>query len=233
MWSGPRNISTAMMRAFENREDCAVIDEPLYAHYLVKTGIDHPVRDEVIASQPTDQREVIEALLGPIPGNKAIWYQKHMTHHLLPDVERGWMKSFVHCFLIRDPAEVLSSYAKARAEVTLEDLGFVQQAEIFDFVGGDAPVIDSKDVLADPRGMLEALCDALGIPFSERMLSWPSGPRDSDGVWAPHWYQNVWSSTGFAAPEIKPATYPSALQPIVDAAMPIYERLSRARLRPP
>jgi hypothetical protein len=230
MWSGPRNISTAVMRAFENRPDCAVIDEPLYAHYLEKTRVAHPGIEEVIASQPTDWREVIRHLLGPIPGGKPIWYQKHMTHHLLPEIDRAWMQHLAHCFLIRHPAEVLSSYARTRPDVTLEDLGFKEQAEIYDHLGGDALVIDSADLLAGPRAILTELCRALGIPFSEAMLSWPPGPRDTDGVWAVHWYQNVWASTGFQPREQKEPTYPRSLQPIVDAALPYYRRLHARRL---
>ena len=230
MWSGPRNISTAVMRAFENRDDCAVVDEPFYAHYLAKTGVDHPGIEEVVASQPTDWREVVAHLLGPIPGNRPIWYQKHMTHHLLPEIDRDWMRHLVHCFLIRHPAEVLSSYAKMRPNVTLEDLGFTQQTEIYDDLGGDALVIDSRDVVENPRAILGRLCAELGIPFSEKMLSWPAGPRDTDGVWARHWYQNVWSSTGFQPPSRRQREYPRSLQPIVDAALPAYERLHAARL---
>jgi hypothetical protein len=232
MWSGPRNISTAMMRAFENRDDCAVIDEPFYAHYLAKTGADHPAIEEVIASQPTDWRDVVAHLLGPIPGHKPIWYQKHMTHHLLPEIDREWMRDFVHCFLIRHPAEVLSSYAKTRPDVTLEDLGFTQQNEIYDYLGGGALVIDSRDVVENPRAILGRLCASLGIAFSEKMLSWPAGPRETDGVWARHWYQNVWSSTGFQPPPRREPDYPRSLQPIVDAALPAYERLYATRLTP-
>ncbi len=235
MWSGPRNISTAMMRAFENREDCAVVDEPLYGYYLATTGVDHPGREEVIASGPTDWRAVVRALVGPIPKGRAIWYQKHMTHHLLPEVERGWMDAMVHCFLIRSPAEVLSSYAKTRPNPTAEDLGFSQQAEIYDWVAARAQVpplvIESRDILEDPRRLLSALCAALQIPFSERMLSWPAGPRDSDGVWAKHWYDKVWASTGFQPPSPRALEIPARLQPIVDDAQPIYERLYAARLR--
>ena len=230
MWSGPRNISTAMMRAFENRDDCTVIDEPFYAHYLEQTRVDHPGIEEVIASQPTDWREVVKHLLGPIPAGRSIWYQKHMTHHLLPHIERDWMSKMVHCFLIRHPAEVLSSYARTRPNVTLDDLGFSQQAEIYDWLGEDALVIDSRDVLQDPRRILGGLCRALAIPFTERMLAWPAGPRDTDGVWAKHWYQNVWASTGFHPPDRHAPAYPGSLQPIVDAALPIYRRLHAARL---
>jgi hypothetical protein len=234
MWSGPRNLSTAMMRAFENREDCAVTDEPLYAFFLSRTKIDHPGFDEAVASQPTDWREVVATLVGPAPGAKPIWYQKHMTHHLLPEVERGWMDHLTHCFLLRHPAEVLSSYAKTRPNVTLDDLGFVQQTEIYEHVSartGPPIVVDSRDVLLDPRRMLSLLCAALEIPFTERMLSWPKGPGKTDGVWGVHWYRSVWSSTGFQPYEARPPSYPAELQPIVDASMPHFDALFARRLR--
>jgi hypothetical protein len=210
MWSGPRNLSTAMMRAFESRGDCAVTDEPLYAHYLARTGIQHPGAAEVMASQPTRWQDVVAELVGPVPGGKPIWYQKHMTHHLLPDIERGWMGQLTHCFLIRDPARVVASYARKREHPTLEDIGFEQQAEIFRYVtelqGRPPLVVSAEDVLADPRGTLTALCDRLGVAFSERMLSWAPGLRATDGVWATHWYDGVEGSTGFrplsAAPRL-------------------------------
>jgi hypothetical protein len=235
MWSGPRNISTAMMRAFENRPDCAVTDEPLYAHYLATTGIDHPGRAEVLSAQSQDWREVCATLVGPAPGGVKLWYQKHMTHHLLPNIERRWMKSLDHCFLIRSPAAVLSSYIKTRPEVTVDDLGFGQQAEIYDWLSrelGSPPlVLESSDVLRAPRGALQSLTDALDLPFLETMLTWPAGPRESDGVWAPHWYHAVESSTGFRPYEARQPEYPAEFQPIVDAATPHYRRLWEARLR--
>ncbi len=201
-WSGPRNISTAMMRAWENRADCAVSDEPLYAHYLQQTRLDHPGRDEVIAAGDTDWRRVVTALTtGPVPGGRAVWYQKHMTHHLLPGMDTGWVHGLTHVFLIRDPALVVASYVKSRATVVAEDIGLLQQARLFDEVsqrlGHAPPVIDAERFLRDPRRHLQRLCGRLGLPFTERMLSWPAGPRDSDGVWAPHWYAAVRASTGF------------------------------------
>src|SRR3569623_898231 len=174
MWSGPRNISTAMMRSFENRPDCAVVDEPFYAAYLARTGLDHPMRDEVLASQPTDWRAVAETLMTEEPA--PVFYQKHMTHHMLPGFELDWTASCANAFLIRDPAQVLVSYVKKRAEVNLDDIGVVRQRELFDReadrLGRAPPVVEGADVLADPRGTLSALCDALGIGFDAAMLAW-------------------------------------------------------------
>ncbi len=235
MWSGPRNISTAMMRAFEARGDCAVSDEPLYAHYLKHTELDHPMKDEVMASQPTKWQPVIQSLRSDSPEQKPIWYQKHMTHHLLPHIDREWMKEVRHCFLIRDPNEVLSSYSKSRENVTLDDLGFEAQAEIFDWVSGvvgEKPVgVDSNDILKAPAQMLEKLCGALDIPYSEKMLSWEPGMRESDGVWASHWYKNVMNSTGFAPYRERTPDYPEHLAPIAEAAQPFYEPLFAKRLQ--
>ena len=233
MWSGPRNISTAMMRAFENRPDCAVMDEPFYAAYLAETGLDHPMREAVLAAQPRDWREVAEALAadGPAP----VIYQKHMTHHMLPAFGLDWAGACVNAFLIRDPAQVLASYVKKRAEVSLDDIGIVRQRELFDReadrLGRAPPVLEGVDVLADPRGALTRLSDALGIPFREEMLSWPAGRRASDGVWAPAWYDAVERSTGFAAPERAPAApLTDDLLKIADQARPHYEALARWKL---
>ncbi|MGA9794504.1 MAG: hypothetical protein WBQ17_03110 [Rhizomicrobium sp.] len=234
MWSGPRNISTAMMRSFENREDAAVIDEPFYAAYLAATGLDHPLRDAVLASQPTDWRAVVKQLLGAVPGGRPIFYHKHMTHHMLPGFGRDWIGRCRNAFLIRAPQEVLASYAEKRGEVTLADLGFVQQRELFereaDRLGRAPPVIESKDVLRAPQAALTALCISLDIPFSQRMLAWPAGRRASDGVWAPAWYDAVERSTGFAASPTPPRTLNSVHQVLADAARPHYERLAAHRL---
>jgi hypothetical protein len=233
MWSGPRNISTAMMRSFESRPDCAVIDEPFYAAYLAQTGLVHPMRDEVLASQPQDWREVARGLAEDEPA--PVFYQKQMTHHMLRAFGLAWMDACVNAFLIRDPAAVLASYVKKRAEVTLEDIGVVRQRELFDReadrLGAAPPVVEGADVLADPRGTLGALCAATGIPFRDEMLSWPAGRRESDGVWAPAWYEAVERSTGFAAPE-REATPPLTddLRRIAGAARPHYEALARYRL---
>ena len=229
MWSGPRTVSTALMRAWENRPDTAVTDEPLYAFYLDRTGLDHPGRDAVIASQPTDWGVVLAALAdGPLPGGAAIGYAKHMTPHLLPEVDRAALAPFRHAHLIRDPRELLASYARVRAEPTLDDLGLRRQAEIFETFGG--PVVDSRDLLTAPEGTLRALCQALGVPFDDRMLAWPAGPRDSDGVWAPWWYDSVQSSTGFAAYRPPGAPLPARLEPLADRCLPYFDRLYQYRL---
>lgn len=237
MWSGPRNISTAMMRAWENREDCAVSDEPLYAHYLAHTGIDHPMRDEVIASGETDWRKAAAALAGPTPDGKPVWYQKHMSHHLLPHMDRQWIHGLANAFLIRDPAQVVHSYVKARADVCADDIGLPQEVHLFDEIaersGTAPPVIDADDFLRAPEAHLRALCTHFAIPFTARMLHWPTGPRASDGVWAPHWYAAVWRSTGFEAPREYGATLSDEAQRVVDACRPLYEHLHRHRLHVP
>ena len=228
MWSGPRTVSTALMRAWENRPDTVVTDEPLYSFYLSATGLDHPGRDEVIASQPEDWRVVLRELTtGPLPPGVTIYYQKHMTHHLLPAVDRSALAGLRHAFLIRDPRSLLASYARVRSAPTLADLGLRQQAEIFEEFGG--PVLDSADLLAAPEPALRALCAALGVPFSAAMMSWPSGPRASDGVWAPYWYDSVRRSTGFV-PVSGPVTPPDldpALEPLLAECMPYYEKLRK------
>ncbi len=235
MWSGPRNISTAMMRAWENRPDTTVVDEPFYACYLAAGGADHPMREEVLAAAATtDWNDVVASLLGPLGEGKRVHYQKHMTHHMLPQAPLDWIDRVANVFLIRHPREVVPSYARGRAGIpALEDLGYQRQAELFDRVaeltGTAPPVLDAADVLADPRRALSGLCATLGVPFDERMLSWPAGPRASDGVWARHWYAAVWQSTGFAPPR-PPVEPPAALMPVIEAALPWYERLAPYRL---
>ncbi len=235
MWSGPRNISTAMMRSFENRPDTAVVDEPFYAAYLAATGLDHPMRDEVLASQSQDWDAVAASLTGAAPGDAAIFYQKHMTHHMLPGVSLDWAGECRNAFLIREPEAVLASYTVKREAVTLADIGFERQRELFereaDRLGRAPPVVEGRDVLTDPRRMLAALCAALAIPFSEAMLAWPPGRRDSDGVWAPAWYDAVETSTGFGPPREAVAVLREDLKPIAEAARPHYERLAAFKLQ--
>ena len=234
MWSGPRNISTAMMRAWENRSDTAVVDEPLYAHYLNATGIDHPMREAVIASQPRDWRDVVARITGPAPGGKAIWYQKHMTHHMIPAVGRDWFTAVRHAFLIRNPREMLASYAAKRETVTPADLGADLEAELYDEVvartGREPPVVDAADVLRDPRALLSKLCAALDVPFDEAMLAWPMGRRDTDGVWGAHWYGSVEASTGFLPHAPRAIELPADLEAIAEACRPHYRRLWEKRL---
>lgn len=236
MWSGPRNISTAMMRAWENREDTAVVDEPFYAYYLKHTGVDHPGREEVMASQPTDWQRVVKELTGPVPDHKPVWYQKHMTQHLLPLVPLDWLEGLNNCFLIRRPEEVVASFTIQRPDAAPWELGFQQQWRIFEHVaehlGSAPPVIDAEDVLKDPAATLGALCGRLGIPFSERMLHWPAGPRQSDGVWARHWYHAVERSTGFEAYRPRNPKLTPFQARLAEECRPHYERLAAHRLLP-
>jgi hypothetical protein len=235
MWSGPRNISTTMMRAWENREDAVVVDEPLYAHYLIATGVDHPGREEVIVSQPNDWRMVAKQLTGPIPDGKGIWYQKHMTQHVLADMDLDWLEGLSNCFLIRRPELVVASFTKVRPDAALWELGFEQQTRIFEHVsqelGVAPPVLDAEDVLRDPKTMLGAFCERLGIPFSERMLHWPAGPRTSDGVWAPHWYGAVERSTGFEPYGPRMPKLSGFQQGLAEKCRPHYDALAKHRLR--
>lgn len=237
MWSGPRNISTAMMRAWENRSDCVVSDEPLYAHYLKATGADHPGRDEVIAAGQTDWRIVVAQLLGPIPDGKPLWYQKHMCHHLLPGMDLSWIHALTNVLLIRDPADVVASYLRTRDQVTALDIGLPQQAELYRSLcarGTAPPIIDAGDFLNNPKAHLQALCAWLGIAYSDRMLTWPAGPRASDGVWAPHWYAAVWQSTGFERPRAAPApsTPSAAASQVISECQDLYLTLHAQRLQP-
>jgi hypothetical protein len=195
MWSGPRNISTAMMRSWENRPDTVVVDEPFYATYLLRTGLDHPGRDAVIASQPTDPDEVLARLRSD--DRAPVHYSKHMTHHMLRDMPLDWVGEFRNVLLIRDPEEVVASYVRSREACEPDDIGLLQQVRLLDALPEEPPVIDAADFLRAPEAYLRWLCDWLGIEFTDRMLSWPAGPRDSDGVWAPYWYGAVVRSTGF------------------------------------
>jgi Sulfotransferase domain len=234
MWSGPRNLSTALLRSWGNRDDTAVVDEPLYAHYLRRTGIDHPARDAVLRAQDDDWRRVTSWLAGPAPDGRSIWYQKHMTHHITDEVGLDWLDGLRSAFLIREPAQVIASYAEVRSAPTLDDLGLPQQWRLFTHVrertGTAPPVVDAADLLRDPPGVLRALCAALGVDFSDRMLSWPPGPRDSDGVWAPHWYGAVERSTGFAPYRLREVTVAPHLAPLLATAGEIYQRMAEHRL---
>lgn len=233
MWSGPRNLSTALLRSWGNRDDTTVSDEPLYAHYLHTTGLDHPGRDDVLAAQDTDWRQVTAHLTGAVPGGHTVWYQKHMTHHITDDVELDWLDPVHNCFLIRNPAEVIASYARVREAPTLEDLGLPQQWRLFSHVtatGDTPPVIDAEDLLCDPAAVLSALCAAVGVEFTERMLSWPPGRRETDGVWAEHWYGTVERSTGFVPYEPRSVQLDDGFAELHAAADEIYQQLAVHRL---
>ncbi len=234
MWSGPRNISTALMRSFENRHDCLVVDEPLYARYLHKTGLNHPGREAVLASQPLAADAIIEALMAPLPKDVSLQYQKHMSHHFLPDTPADWLKDVTSCFLLRDPKAMIASYVKSRPDVTLSDLGLPQLADLFDRVADQSDtvpmVIDSDDLLAAPDKMLKLICDRLGIAFSPKMLAWPIGPRDSDGAWAPWWYERVEKSSGFETRKPFEGSLPPEHEEIAEQAMILHRRLSGYKL---
>lgn len=236
MWSGPRNISTALMRSFGNRPDTVVCDEPLYAHYLLKTGRNHPGADEVIASQENDWRKVAKWLTGPIPDGKTVFYQKHMAHHLLPEIERGWLEHLTNCFLIRDPKAMLLSLTKVFPEAGLMDTGLPQQVEVFEWIrertGRIPPVIDSRDVLENPQGVLSRLCEVIGIEFGEAMLFWEPGPRSTDGVWAKHWYAEVEKASGFRPYREKDEALPGRLGTLYAECQKLYEQLQAYRLLP-
>ena len=234
MWSGPRNISTAMMRAWGNRSDTSVIDEPFYAYYLKATGKKHPGAEEVIASGETDCRAIVAHLMGPVPNGRRIFFQKQMTHHLLPEIGLEWLGAVANCFLIRHPREVIASYVKKREDLALEDLGFVQQTEIFDFVrsrmNAIPPIVDAKDVLENPERTLRLLCKAVGVEFSELMLSWQPGLRETDGVWAKYWYGEVAKTTSFQPHRPRREEVPKRLGEIYERCRACYERLYGYRL---
>ena len=228
VWSGPRNISTALMRSWENRPDTRVVDEPLYAYYLNETGLDHPGRDEVIAAGETSWPAVVADLTAAVEG---VYYQKHMTHHLVPRLPRDWIPSLTNVLLIRDPAEVVASYVRSRADVVAEDIGLVQQTELYDQLGAGVPVIDAADFLREPETYLRWLCDYIGVDFTDRMLHWPPGPRASDGIWAPHWYSAVVASTGFEPYRPRQLDLTGSALEAARRSRPHYERLHQARLR--
>ncbi len=228
MWSGPRNLSTAMMYSFGARPDFAVVDEPFYAAYLAQTGLDHPMGDAIIASQPTDPAQVVDQLLGLIPDGKPHFYQKHMSQHMIPGIPRDWITDVVNVFLIRHPARVAASFSAKYENPTLPEIGFTQQVELYDQLnaaGARPVVIDSHDIREDPETMLRRLCDVIGLAWDPAMLSWPAGGHKSDGVWAAHWYGSVHASTGFAGPEGPLPDLDGPRADLARAAMPSYEVL--------
>ncbi len=234
MWSGPRNLSTAMMYSFAARGDCAVWDEPFYAAYLDTTGLDHPMRAEIIAEHEADPDRVASICKGPVPQGQRYFYQKQMTMHMIDGFDRRWMRSCVNVFLIRHPARVVASYAKKREGATFEDIGFIQQEQLFNEVAnwsGAAPlVIDSDDIRADPEGMLQKLCTGLDIPFTRKMLRWPAGGHSADGIWASHWYGAVHRSTGFEGAEGPIPALGGDYAALATQALPYYQRLAAYKL---
>ena len=238
MWSGPRNISTALMRSWGSRGDCFVSDEPLYAHYLSTLDEgkrrEHPVCDDVMRSQPTDWRKVVTDLTGPIPNGNSVWYQKHMAHHLTSGMSRDWIAKLTNCFLIRDPAAMITSFIKIIDSPTPHDLGLPQQVELFDWLKNESDstpiVIDSRDVLMDPEKMLGRVCERVGVAIDESMLSWEPGTREEDGVWSPHWYSSVYQSTGFAKYTEKNECVPEHLLGVLEECNALYEQLAAHKI---
>ena len=234
MWSGPRNVSTALMRSFENRSDCFVSDEPFYSYFLHKTGLKHPLRDEIIKSGLVDYKKIIKYITGPIPSSKKIWYQKHMAHHILPEVDMNWIKNMRNCLLIRHPGDVILSYAKKNEINSIQQLGYLQQIEIYEMLyrelGIYPIIIDTQDLLQEPKKVLIKVCENLRIKFDEKMLLWPSGSRKTDGIWGKHWYKQVEASTGFK-PYVKTnRIIPSKYQVIYDKCMKHYNFLYQNRI---
>ncbi len=236
MWSGPRNISTAMMRSWGSRADTVVCDEPLYAHYLTKIDATrHPGHRETLAAHETDWRKVVAWLTGPAPSGARVWYQKHMAHHQLPDVGVDWIDELTNCFLIRQPREMLASLVEFLPDPTLADTGLPQQVALFrhlwEQAGGPAPVIDGRDVVENPRRVLGLLCDSVGVPFDEAMLRWDPGPRDTDGAWGPFWYAKVYETTTFGADRPTATDLPEQLEPLARECELLYRELAAFRLR--
>ena len=230
MWSGPRNLSTAMMYAFAARGDCAVWDEPFYAPYLAASGADHPMRAEILRAHEGDPAKVAARCAGPVPGDAAHWYMKHMPHHMASGFPLGWAGDCVNIHLIRHPARVIASYAEKRDDITLEDIGYPQQARLWQALGG--PVIAAEDMRADPARALGLLCAEIGLPYRASMLAWPAGAKDFDGVWASHWYHAVHRSTGFARAEGPLPELPPNRAALLAAAMPLYEAMRAVSLTP-
>ncbi|HET8750735.1 MAG TPA: HAD family hydrolase [Sphingomicrobium sp.] len=234
MWSGPRNLSTAMMRSFGSRADTFVSDEPFYGCFLKATGAPHPMREETIAAMDCGWRSVMETLSGDPPDRSPVWYQKHMWHHMAGPIGYNDFAGFTHAFLIREPERMIASYLRKREAAHFEDFGLARQAEFFDReadrLGHAPPVVDANDVLGDAAGVLKKLCDALAIPWNPAMLSWAPGRRDTDGPWAPHWYGAVERSTGFGAPETEPVELPDEARRLAERCRPYYERLAVHRI---
>jgi hypothetical protein len=225
-----------MMRSFSSRVDTFVSDEPFYGAFLKSTGLDHPMREAVIAAMDCDWGSVMASLRGAPPRDRPIWYQKHMWHHMAGPVGYHDFAGFTHAFLIREPERMIASYLRKREAATIDNFGMDRQVEFFereaDRLGAAPPVIDANDVLANPEGVLSRLCAAIGIPWDPAMLGWAPGRRATDGPWAPHWYGAVEESTGFGPPETAPVELPADAQRVADRCRPYYARLARHRLQP-
>jgi hypothetical protein len=234
MWSGPRNLSTAMMRSFGSRSDTFVSDEPFYGAYLNATGDPQPMADQVMASMDCDWASVARTMTGPCPTGAPIWYQKHMAHHMVGPIAHDDLPGLTHAFLIRDPARVVASYAAKRIAVRPDHLGVERQVDFFereaDRLGRAPPVVDSADILANPEGVLSRLCREIGIEWDPAMLLWQAGLRETDGIWASHWYDAVAASTGFGPPDQGQVELDDDARRVADTCRPYYERLAEHRI---
>ena len=234
MWSGPRNLSTALMRSFENRTDTTVIDEPFYAHFLKQTNLNHPGRDEIISTQDSNWDSIVKRITGPIPQNKSIWYQKHMAQHNLEGCDITWIKNFQNCILIRDPKYVIPSYNKEHSLSDEKLLGYSQQLDLIQMLedekGVTPPIFDATDILKSPEQALKKICISVGISFSDKMLKWPRGKRKSDGIWAKYWYGNVENSSGFKPFQKKNIIIDKELIPLYDKCLEGYNSMYEKRI---
>lgn len=228
MWSGPRNLSTALMYAFGSRRDFHVVDEPFYGPYLRRTRLPHPMARQIMDDRFETAREMSAALNGPVPRGKTHAYHKHMCQHMISGMPRGFMKGCVNVFLLRHPARVVASFSKGYENPTADDIGFAAQAELYDHVlalGLTPHVIDSADIRENPEAQLRALCARIGLDFDPAMLHWPLGGHPADGIWAAHWYGTIHRSTGFAGPEGPLPELDEAGAALVREAMPHYEKM--------
>ncbi|WP_369025230.1 sulfotransferase [Qipengyuania sp. RANM35] len=234
MWSGPRNLSTAMMRSFSSRADTFVSDEPFYGAYLRETGDPQPMAEEVMADMDCDWHSVAATLQGRAPDGSSVWYQKHMSHHMEGPISIEDFPDHRHAFLIRDPRRVAASYANKRTAIRPEHLGTARQREYFerisDRLGAPPPVIDSADILSDPEAVLARLCEALGIAWDPGMLTWIKGPHPNDGVWQSHWYDAVNASTGFGPPPGDLPVLSKEYAAVANSCMNDYEALATFRI---
>ena len=229
MWSGPRNLSTALMRSFENRSDTKVIDEPFYAYYLKKTQLDHPMKNEIINYYPTSQKQILEIITSKTHNNE-IFYQKHMTHHIIKNTRLNWLNKGYNCFLIRHPAKVINSYIKKNNLLSIDDIGFKKQYEIFNMIKKDKIkylVINADTILQDPSKTLKKLCKILKIRFTKKMLSWPAGKRSSDGIWSTVWYKNVELSNTFSKYKKEKYYVPKKYNDIYEESLKYYNEMSQ------
>ncbi len=234
MWSGPRNLSTTMMRCFGGRSDTICTDEPFYATFLKATGLDHPMADEIIEAGDTDPKSVCSKLQQNTVSSSAYWYQKHMCHHMLEGIPRDFMDGAIHIFLIRDPRRVIASWIKKNPKLSFDEVAVKQQCDLYQYVSdryGVPPVIDTDDLLIDPRKYLKQLCSKIDIPWDEGMLKWNAGPHTEDGIWGKVWYDSVWRSTGFGPPaDPSLPGLSTEFTAIANQAMPYYNRMKAAAL---